>query len=218
MGSRGAESLMFMDIFDQILENLELERELGTRTVEIDRALLVPPTVGKEAEPEPVPKVAAQVSPESILQKEKDSAPVPRTPPVSRSGPQAAGGASSVPSQSAPRCDVAFFTGRPLSPAGMEAMEKIFDAIRKIKADAAICLNEECKSRVCVLLGSDALKKRMPAAKAVRGGWVATDDGTPAIMTFSPDYIFSHFQEGSPRMKDAKLAMWNDIKSAVARI
>jgi hypothetical protein len=94
-------------------------------------------------------------------------------------------------------------------------MEKIFAAIRKIKADAVICLNEERKARVYVLLGSDALKKRYPAAKAVRGGWV---DGEPAIMTFSPDFIFSHFQEGSPRMKDAKMDMWNDIKSAVARI
>jgi hypothetical protein len=38
------------------------------------------------------------------------------------------------------------------------------------------------------------------------------------MMTFSPDYIFTHFQEGSPRMKDAKQVMWNDIKSAVARV
>jgi hypothetical protein len=94
-------------------------------------------------------------------------------------------------------------------------MEKIFAAIRKIKSDAVICLNEERKAKVYVLLGSDALKQRYPTAKAVRGGWV---DGAPAMMTFSPDFIFSHFQEGSPRMRDAKMDMWNDIKSAVARI
>ena len=114
-------------------------------------------------------------------------------------------------------CDIAFFTGRELSPAGTEAMEKIFAAIKKIRPAAKICINEERKAKVCVLLGSDALQKRNPAARPIRGAWTSVD-GVPAIMTFSPDYIFSHFQEGSPRMKDAKLVMWNDIKSAVARL
>lgn len=116
-----------------------------------------------------------------------------------------------------PSCDIVFFTGRPLSPAGTEAMEKIFAAIRKIKPDAVLCLNEDRKAKMCVLLGSDALLKRVPTARPVRGAWTSMD-GVPAVMTFSPDYIFRHFQEGSPRMKDAKLVMWNDIKSAVARL
>ena len=206
---------MFMDIFDQILENLELERELGTRTVEIDRALLVPPAVETAAKIEPTLKVAAPNSPVSMPQTERRESPAHQTPPVSPSRPQAADSKPVAPQSSSPQCDIAFFTGRPLSPAGTDAMEKIFAAIRKIKPDAVVCLNEERKAKVYVLLGSDALKKRYPAAKAVRGGWV---DGEPAIMTFSPDFIFSHFQEGSPRMKDAKMDMWNDIKSAVARI
>ena len=207
-----------MDIFDQILENLELERELGTRTVEIDRALLVPPMPEKAAETAPAPKASAQVSPAPVPQKAKVSAPASLMPTASPSGPQATGSVSAAPDQPAPQCDIAFFTGHPLSPQGMEAMGKIFAAIRKIKADVLIGMNEECRAKVCVLLGSDALKKRLPSAKAVRGGWVTMDDGVPAIVTFSPDYIFSHFQEGSPRMKEAKTEMWNDIKSAVARI
>ena len=204
-----------MDIFDQILENLELERELGTRTVEIDRALLVPPTVEKAPKAEPAPKAAVPNSPAPVPQTETRKVQVPQTTQAPQSRPQAAGSIPVAPKSSAPQCDIAFFTGRPLSPAGMEAMEKIFAAIRKIRSDVVICLNEESKAKVYVLLGSDALKKRYPTAKAVRGGWV---DGEPAIMTFSPDFIFSHFQEGSPRMKDAKTDMWNDIKSAVARI
>lgn len=204
-----------MDIFDQILENLELERELGTRTVEIDRALLVPPTVEKAQKAEPVPKAPAPNPPASMPQTETRNVQVPKTPQTPQSRPQAADSIPVAPKPNAPQCDIAFFTGRPLSPAGTEAMEKIFAAIRKIKSEAVICLNEERKAKVCVLLGSDALKKRYPTAKAVRGGWV---DGEPAMMTFSPDFIFSHFQEGSPRMRDAKMDMWNDIKSAVARI
>jgi hypothetical protein len=206
---------MFMDIFDQILENLELERELGTRTVEIDRALLVPPTVEKAPEAEPAQKAAVPNSPAPVPQTETRKVQVPQTTQAPQSSPQAADSAPAAPKPSGPLCDIAFFTGRPLSPAGTEAMEKIFAAIRKIKADAVICLNEERKAKVYVLLGSDALKQRYPTAKAVRGGWV---DGAPAMMTFSPDFIFSHFQEGSPRMRDAKMDMWNDIKSAVARI
>lgn len=206
---------MFMDIFDQILENLELERELGTRTVEIDRALLVPPTVEKAPKAEPAPKAAVPNPPAPVPQTETRKVQVPQTPQAHQSIPKAADSAPAAPKTSGPLCDIAFFTGRPLSPAGTEAMEKIFAAIRKIKSDAVICLNEERKAKVYVLLGSDALKQRYPTAKAVRGGWV---DGAPAMMTFSPDFIFSHFQEGSPRMRDAKMDMWNDIKSAVARI
>jgi len=51
----------------------------------------------------------------------------------------------------------------------------------------------------------------------VRGDWVAVN-GVPAVMTFSPDYIFSHFREGSPNMDKAKREMWNDIRLAVARL
>lgn len=112
---------------------------------------------------------------------------------------------------------MAFFTGRPLSPAGMEAMEKVFAAVRRIKPGVTLCINEERKSRVCVLLGSDALRKRLPAERPARGRWV-TVGGVPAVMTFSPDYIFSHFQKDSPNMEKAKREMWNDIKLAVARL
>ena len=217
MGSRDAEGFPFMDIFDQILENLELERELGTRTVEMDRALLVPPTAEKAVRTEPVSKTSAVPSPVSMPQAERMEAPASRTAQASPVRPQVADGILPVPKPSDPQCDIVFFTGRPLSSAGMEAMEKTFAAIRKLKGDAVICLNEERKAKVCVLLGSDALRKRLPDAKAVRGNWEMVD-GVPAVMTFSPDYIFSHFQDGSPRMREAKLVMWNDIKSAVARI
>ena len=169
-----------MDIYDQILENLELERELGTRTVEIDRALLLPPkpaTDGTSVVPVPAP-----VAPDT-----------------------------------SEGCDIAFLTGRPLSPAGAEAMAKTFAAMKRIKPDLQVVLNENRKSRVIVLLGSDALKKLLPTARPVRGQWIQLN-GVPAVMTFSPDYIFSHFQVGSPHERQAKVEMWEDIKSALTRL
>ena len=201
-----------MDIFDQILENLELERDLGMRTVEIDRALLVPPSAVPTAPP-PTPKPAA---PASAPADTKVEVPPPSSAgPVPVQEPPAASPSRAV--SPTPQCDVAFFTGRPLSRAGEEAMEKVFGAMKKIKPDITICLNEERKARVCVLLGSDALLKRLPTARPMRGAWVSVA-GTPAVMTFSPDYIFSHFQAGSPNMNKAKLDMWNDIKLALARL
>ena len=217
-----------MDIFDQILENLELERDLGTRTVEIDRALLVPPSAERKTSSLQDPVAAGEGAKASAVPEASG-----KTVAVSVSLPRRERPASpiSVVSQNlkqdvvpvdngvpaASDCDMAFFTGRPLSPAGMEAMEKVFAAVRRIKPGVTLCINEERKSRVCVLLGSDALLKRLPTARPVRGDWV-TVNGVPAVMTFSPDYIFSHFREGSPNMDKAKREMWNDIRLAVARL
>ena len=189
-----------MDIYDQILENLELERELGTRTVEIDRALLLPPQLATGETPV-----------------------VPGQSPAARAAQSATDGTSVVPVPppavpvSSESCDIAFLTGRPLSPAGAEAMAKTFAAMKRIKPDLQVVLNENRKSRVIVLLGSDALKKLLPTARPVRGQWIQLN-GVPAVMTFSPDYIFSHFQAGSPHERQAKSEMCEDIKSAVARL
>lgn len=194
-----------MDIFDQILEYLELERDLGTRTVEIDRALLVLPQPEPAAPPPPKPRTE---SAEPAVTVPVRAAPAPaQTAPAPAPSPEA----------SLPRCDIAFFSGKELSAAGMEMMAKISAAIGKIRSGVTVCLNEERKAKVCVLLGSDALLKRLPSSRPVRGGWVTIGD-TPAIMTFSPDYILSHFREGSPNMDRAKREMWSDIKLAVARL
>ena len=182
-----------MDIFDQILENLELERDLGTRMVEIDRALLVPPkpVVSEPVTPEPAAKVAV--------------------------GEVSAGPSAAAPTAAAGECDILFVTGRPLSAAGLDAMKKTVAAMRKIRADLDVCINEDRRAKVVVLLGSDALRKRMPSMRPVRGKWIELD-GRPAVTTFSPDYIFSRFQDGSQSMVMAKKEMWDDIKSAISRL
>lgn len=210
-----------MDIYDQILENLELERELGTRTVEIDRALLVPP----EREEPPSPDIPATSNdaatgntatgtpPVSVqaeqMHRKGHATPIPVTSPKAQSASTASGETA--------ECDIAFFTGRPLSDAGAEAMRRTFAAIDKIRPGVRLLMNERCRARVIVMLGSDAMRKRLPTARPVRGAWL-TVGGIPAITTFSPDFIFTHFQQDSPHMNEAKREMWNDIKSAVARL
>ena len=211
-----------MDIYDQILENLELERELGTRTVEIDRALLVPPKPEQE-----------QTAPEAKVVPAQGVSSGPGIDGDKRAvsgGAGARGDAGAEASASAPSsvaeiaaspaatCDILFLSGRELSAAGREAMRKTVAALKKIKPDVTVRLNEAVKAKVMVLLGSDALKGRSAvSARPVRGRWM-TVEGVPALPTFSPDYIFSHFQEGSPGMVAAKRDMWNDIKAALARL
>lgn len=186
-----------MDIFDQILENLELERELGTRTVEIDRALLVPPPA--EPPPDMAPQPAAPPKPVER--------PAPSVPPPRHVAPQ-----------QGKSCDIMFLTGRALSAAGEEAIRKTIDSMKKIKADINVCIDEKCSSKVIILLGSVALKKHAQnAVRASVGDWIELN-GVPTMITFSPDYIFSHFMEGSAGMVEAKRKMWNDVKAAIARL
>ena len=230
-----------MDIYDQILENLELERELGTRTVEIDRALLLPPQLATGETPvvpvqSPVARAAQSATGETPVVPVQSPAAraaqsatggtsvVPVPVPVARAVQSATDGTSVVPVPppaapvSSEGCDIAFLTGRPLSPAGAEAMTKTFAAMKRIKPDLRIALNESRKARVMILLGSEAAKKHLPPSmRPVRGLWL-THDGTQTLMTFSPDYIFSHFQAGSPHERQAKVEMWEDIKSALARL
>ena len=199
-----------MDIYDQILENLELERELGTRAVEMDRALLVPP------EAAPIPAAKAIPDPGQSRIEAAPSGPMP--PPASQAAaerpPQGAAGGKKTE-----LVDIAFIIGKPLSAAGSEAMERTIAAMKRIRPELRAAVGQEicATARVTVFLGSDAMKRHLPAVRPMRGKWIELD-GRPALMTFSPDYIFSHFQEGSPRMLEAKRDMWNDIKSAMARL
>lgn len=184
-----------MDIFDQILENLELERELGTRAVEIDRALLVPPV--PEA-PTSQPRLQEPIQPQ-------------KPAPIAKSAktPMAAASKS---------CDIMFLSGRPLSAAGIEAVRKMMAAMKKIRPNADVRFNEDGSAKVLILLGADALKGRNAVASGlVRGRWLSVD-GVPAMPTFSPDYIFSHFVEGTSGMLAAKRNMWDDVKAALARL
>ena len=221
-----------MDIYDQILENLELERELGTRTVEIDRALLVPPKPEQDqSTPEAANNSAKSVSSGPGIDGDKrdisgDAGARGAIPGVlgarGDAGDEASASAPSSVAETAASpsvvCDMLFLSGRPLSAAGQEAMRKTVAALKKIKPDVTVRLNENVPAKVMVLLGSDALKGRSAvSARPVRGRWMAVE-GVPALPTFSPDYIFSHFQEGSPGMVAAKRDMWNDIKAALARL
>jgi hypothetical protein len=60
-------------------------------------------------------------------------------------------------------------------------------------------------------------KHAQNAVRASVGDWIELN-GVPTMITFSPDYIFSHFMEGSAGMVEAKRKMWNDVKAVIARL
>ena len=187
-----------MDIFDQILDSLELERELGVRAVEIDRALLVPP-----ATTPPAPSHA-----------DVAAAPAPShaEAPSRVSGPKVRERAT-VETEA---CDILFLTGRPLSAAGMDIFAKMSAALVKMKPDLKVVLNGSGAAKTIVFLGSAALREKLPSVRPVRGSWMDVG-GVPAVVTYSPDYILTHFQPDSPNMKKAKQELWNTVKSIVEK-
>ena len=184
-----------MDIFDQILENLELERELGTRTVEFDRALLL----GAGSAP------AKPVAAAPVRQEEAVRQSVPQRKPSTPAAPATA------------MLDIAFLTGAPLSSAGMEAMRKTVAYVEKLRPGVRVGVNEGRQARVIVLLGSDAMRAHAPNVRQPRGRWFRLGD-VPAVLTFSPDEILTRFASGSAGMNAAKRDLGDAIKSALGRL
>ena len=136
------------EILTAFEEALELERELGTRTVEIDRALL-------RCSPAPMATPARGAS---------DS----REASSSSSGSSATSGsrASSNSSAAGPRADFAFLLEcEPQGPVA-ELLPKMSEAIGY--GPDGVKVNDP-SARVLIVLGSDAMAKWLPGVKARPG-------------------------------------------------
>ena len=196
-----------MDIFDQILENLELERELGTRTVEFDRALLL----GSGSVP------AKPVAAAPVRQEEAVRQSVPQRKPATPAALMTPSAPSTSAAPATAMLDIAFLTGAPLSSAGMEAMRKTVAYVEKLRPGVRVGVNEGRQARVIVLLGSDAMRAHAPNVRQPRGRWFRLGD-VPAVLTFSPDEILTRFASGSAGMNAAKRDLGDAIKSALGRL
>lgn len=190
-----------MDALDYILDGLEavlaLERELGVRAVAFDRALL--------AAPAPAPARA------------------PARPPVSAPAPALAPAPEPVsapaPAPAAERFDFVFLHDRPFSEPAGAMMAKIVAAMKKTPWTApAVFEGARPPARVCVLLGERALRKWLPGVSAAPGAWVTMPDGTPALVTYSPEYILRFGTTVTPALKKIKEEMWRSLKGVMARV
>ena len=201
-----------MDVLDFILDGLEaaleLERELGVRTVEIDRGLLEATTV---------PRLPSQVSSPSTKVG-------PKTEDVRRETPAGLETRDARPAvvnrtieQSNNRTiELCFLHDRPLAQAGVEMMAKILNALGK--PDAPIVVAPPVpQAKVTVVLGGLALKKYFPGMKGEPGQWQKTPEGRDVLITYSPAYIL-RFGTVTPAVQKIKQDMWQSLKAVRQRL
>ena len=199
-----------MDAVDYILDGLAaelaLERELGVRAVEFDRALLSPPP-GRVAVPGRVALVATDTPASG-----KVAVPGDRQPATGR---------VAVPSdrQPATGVDFVFLHDKPFSPGAADIIAKITTALGKTAETApAVFAPPEPDAKAYVILGFAALRKWAPGAKAEPGQWVALPGSRrPALVTYSPEW-FLRFGTTMPNLKAKKKEMWDALKALQRRI
>lgn len=186
-------------LLDGLAAELELVRELGARTVEVDRALL--------REPDAAPVVArretrdAPVVPPVVVRRETRD--VPRDARRETRDVQ---------------YDFVFLHHRALGPAGTEMMAKIVAALGRTAATAPVLVAPpRPPAKVYVALGARALEMWFPGLKGAPGNWLTAADGTPVLVTYSPEFIL-RFRTVTPDVQRIKRAMWIAIKSVLRKI
>ena len=179
-------------ILDGLEKALELERELGVRTVEIDRGLLaddsVHLTVGGGVQHLGVDKVDRPAVVNRTIEHSNDS---------------------NIK-------ELVFLHDRPLSPAGVEMMAKILNALGKPDAPIVV-VPPVPEAKVTVVLGGLALKKYFPGMKGEPGQCQKTPEGRDVLITYSPEYIL-RFGTVTPAVEKIKKAMWTSLKAVKQRL
>lgn len=196
------------DILGAFEEALELERELGTRTVECDRALLMP-------------AVLQPCSPETTKPRSPE---IPKTEPP-KPEPQRSGSVEpSKPEAAQPpeTKDFVFIVDRRPEGEAAEMMRKMLRAMGcsnrdSLVREAAAAAVERPRARVYIVLGREAFQKFAPGQRAALGMWTKVAD-VPAVVTYSPAKILACFGSVGEGITKAKRQIWNDLKSALSLV
>ena len=191
-------------------EALELERELGTRMVELDRALLRPIAPSAVNGPKDLNVVKGLN--------------VPNAPDASTVVTPAPGTANAVNGRNAPDApndtsggqlaDFAFLLeGDPSGPVA-ELLPKMSEAIGY--GPDGVRINDPY-ARVLIVMGRDALNKWLPGVLARPGQWVRRGD-TPALVTASPTKTYRFHGNDPAKIHQLKKRLWEDLQAALARL
>ena len=189
-----------VDVLEYVLDGLEqwleVERECGVRTLEVDRSLIAPP--GPPAEPAALRALAAPAPPVAPDSPVESAAIVPPASP------------SAV-------LDFAFVHDGPLAPAGVEMMAKIVNAMGRTADTAPVVVAPPLPpARAYVVLGSMALKRYFPGVRGSPGMWVKSADGKDLLVTYSPAFIL-RFPVVTDAVKKMKREMWTSLKGVMQR-
>ena len=198
-----------MTVLDYILDGLEaeleLERELGVRTVECDRSLLVTAPAERPAGDRGQPTADSRRTTADRGQPTEDS----RRPTTNRPIDQ---------SNNRTILDFVFLHHEPLSAKGVEMMAKIITAMGKTAETAPVIVAPPLPpAKVYVILGGLALRKYFPGLRGEPGQWRETEGGVPVLVTYSPEFIL-RFGTVTPAVQKMKKDMWTSLKAVLQRV
>ena len=178
-------------ILDGVEALLGLMRELGVRSVEIDRSILSGTAERKVSPAQPArPSMAATTSPPQVA------------PPAAVRAANAGGGAT-----------IAFLHDAPLSEAGADMMGKIVAALNGDSTTMPVVHSGSIpQAKAYVVLGARALKKWFPRISGAPGDRVYDEKNRRILITYSPAYIL-RFPVVTPAVRKVKLSMWKAIMS-----
>ena len=189
-------------LLDGLEAELELERELGVRVVELDRTLLA------------TPQVASPVRAPSASSSNSNS----RSSSSSNSNSHSNSPTPPLPHSSTPSLSFAFLHDRPLSPSGIEMMAKIVTAMHETPETAPIVFTgERPPAKMYVVLGSEAMKKWYPGMRGAPGQWLRGRNGEDVLLTYSPEYLL-RFGAATPALMKLKREMWTSLKGVMQRL
>ncbi len=221
-----------MTVLDHILNGfeaeLELERELGVRTVEIDRALLAG---GLESNRVGIGSDRVGVGSDKVnreprfsrnnrttLKTLSDSNPTLTDAKPTLKDPKSALSDPYRPGQ----YDFIFLHEKQLSPGGAEMISKAVAAMKKTPETAPVVFDGTLPAaKIYIVLGREALKKWFPGVHAAPGQWRKGRMGEDILVSYSPDFILRFSRPGVPDSKstvDMKRELWTSLKGVMQRI
>lgn len=177
-------------LLDGLEAALELERELGVRSIEVDRTLLTEKAAKVALPPCKASNPAGQ--PQRVPKSEAPKAPISR--------------------------DLVFLHDRPLSPGADEMVKKIIVALGRTAENTPVIIAPPIpQAKLYVFLGFGALRKYMPALKIEENTWGKSPKGKDILVVKDPEEIV-RFGTVTPVMQKIKQDMWRSLKAVKQRL
>ena len=179
-------------VLDGLADELELERELGVRAVEIDREALEISN-NRIIENNRIVESKERPGRSDVRAPERPNVQTPERP-------------DGIP-------QVAFVHDRPLSPKAVAMMAKTIVALGHADGSAPVVVTRPIpKARRYVFLGSRALQAYLPGMRVEENARFRTPKGVDALLVKSPEEIV-RFATETPAVRQAKVAMWSALKA-----
>ena len=231
-----------MTALDYILDGLEaelaLERELGVRFIECDRALLTPVRaaprgpleIGEDKRQETRDAKAGVDKRQETRDKSAETRDARRD--AAPKGPDLDAAPKGPDLDAAPKGDATFLSREPncalhsfvflhhreMGAQETDMMAKIVAALGSTLEAAPIVFEKPIpKAKVYVVLGQRALTKFFPDRKAAFDSWFDSEKGKPILFTRAPADVL-RFKEVTPAVKAMKAGMWLSLKGLLKRV